>query len=377
MIPENKYYSYNLKELPKGCQFCVRGEKLVLFVTGLCPRNCFYCPLSDNKYSQDVSFANERKVSSSEEVLLEAELMNAKGAGITGGDPLSKLDRTLTYIKKLKDKFGPEFHIHLYTSLNLVTESALQKLYQAGLDEIRFHLDLNSPNFWKRIDLAKRFPWDIGIEVPLIPSKESELKQMVDFIQNKVQFLNLNELEKADNSFSNLNQYATKDKLSYAIKDSLELGLRLLNYIQEKKYPLNMHLCTAKLKDSVQLANRFKREAPQIKKEFDLMDEEGLLTRGALYLPELTPSFSYRKILAETNKPEFVKKLNPLFQKIKQDLKLNDNDLFLDPEKPRILLSSKNAKKHKDYFIKLNLNVAIVKEYPTADQLEIEINFLN
>ena len=140
---------------------------------------------------------------------------------------------------------------------------------------------------------------------------------------------------------------------------------------------MKAHLCTAKLKDSVQLANRFKREAPQIKKDFDLMDEEGLLTRGALYLPELSPRFSYRKILAEINKQEFIKKLTPLSEKIKQDLKLNDNDLFLDPEKPRIILSSKNAKKHKDYFTKLNLKVAIVKEYPTADQLEIEVNFLN
>lgn len=377
MIPENKYYSYNLRELPKGCQFCVRGEKLVLFVTGLCPRNCFYCPLSDNKYSQDVAFANERKVSSSEEVLLEAELMKAKGAGITGGDPLAKLDRTLTYIKKLKDKFGAEFHIHLYTSLNLVTESIMQKLYQAGLDEIRFHLDLSSQNFWKKLELAKRFPWDIGVEVPLIPGKETELKQMIDFIQNKVQFLNLNELEKADNSFSNLDQYETKDKLSYAVKGSLELGLNLLNYVQEKKYPIKVHLCTAKLKDAVQLGNRFKREAPQIKKDFDLMDEEGLLTRGALYLPELSPSFSYRKILAEINKPEFLEKLTPLFQKIKQDLNLNDKDIFLDQEKPRILLSSRNAKKNKDYFGNLKLKVAIVKEYPTADQLEIEIDFLN
>jgi len=377
MISENNYYSYNIKELPKGCQYCVRGEKVVLFVTGICPRNCFYCPVSDAKYGQDGSFANERRVSSSEEVIMEAELMKAKGAGITGGDPLAKLDRTITYIKKLKAHFGKEFHIHLYTSLNLVTESTMQKLYQAGLDEIRFHLDLNSQNFWKKIEIARKFPWDMGVEVPLIPGKEQELKAMIDFIQDKVQFINLNELEKADNSFSDLSQYETKSTLSYAVKGSLELGISLLNYIQEKKYPLKAHACTAKLKDAIQLSNRFKREAPQIKKDFDLMDEEGLLTRGAIYLPELTPSFGYRKILAEINKSEFVQKLTPLLEKIKQDLKLNDNDIFLDQEKPRILLSSKNAKKHKDYFTKLNVKAAIVKEYPTADQLEIEVDILN
>ena len=29
MVKENAYYSYNVQSLPKGCQQCVRGEKLV------------------------------------------------------------------------------------------------------------------------------------------------------------------------------------------------------------------------------------------------------------------------------------------------------------------------------------------------------------
>ena len=110
MIKENRYYSYNFGLLPKGCQQCVKGEKLVLFVTGICPRKCCFCPVSDEKFGKDVIFANERRVFTSDDVINEAELMDAKGMGITGGDPLVKVERTARLIKKLKQKVFSDNH---------------------------------------------------------------------------------------------------------------------------------------------------------------------------------------------------------------------------------------------------------------------------
>ncbi len=375
MLQENKYYSYNLNELPRGCQYCVRGEKLVLFVTGICPRQCYFCPVSDQKYQKDIQFANERLITSEADILKEADNMKARGAGITGGDPLSKQNRTVSYIKLLKQKYGKEFHIHLYTSLNLVTEENLKKLFDAGLDEIRFHLDLDSESFWPKLALAKKFSWDVGVEVPLIPSKEKELIKMIDFVNDKIDFINLNELEVADNSQSKLAELGlqTKDDLSYAVKDSLNLGLRLLQYI-EKRYGLTTHVCTAKLKDAIQLTNRIRREADGAKHIFDEVDSEGLLIRGAIYLPELAPGFGYRKKLEVKTEKEFViKKLKELLPQIKQKLQ---TELFLDESKARIILSAKTARKHKKEIRALGLLAAVVKEYPTADQLEIEVDFL-
>jgi len=49
---------------------------------------------------------------------------------------------------------------------------------------------------------------------------------------------------------------------------------------------------------------------------------------------------------------------------------------LLDSEKPRILLSKKNLKKNRNKFASFGLIPAIVVEYPTADQLEIEVEFL-
>lgn len=371
-MKQNKYYSYNIKQLPIGCQYCVRGEKLVIFVTGICPRKCTFCPVSDQKFQLDVSFANERKIDTFSDIIKEAKLMKAKGAGITGGDPLSKLDRTIEYIQRLKQEFGEQFHVHLYTSLNLVSIESLSKLHQAGLDEIRFHLDLDDNKFWERLELARGFDWGVGVEVPLILGREEKMKKLIDFVKDRIDFLNMNELEIADNEHSSLK--AETVGISYAVKGSLELGLEMLDYIKEQRLDLTVHLCTAKLKDAVQLASRIKREAKGAKHSFDIVDKEGMLTRGALYLDDLKPGFAYREKLNNIDKQDYVDKLKPLLQRIKSKMK-NEN-FFLDLDKPRILLSKKIVKKKKSFFHKLGLKPAIVKEYPTADQLEIEVEFL-
>lgn len=378
MITQNQFHSYNLGELPKGCQFCVRGEKLVLFVTGICPRKCYFCPLSDKKYGKEVSFANEREIKSDPDLILEAELMQAKGAGITGGDPLARMDKTLRYIRLLKEKFGAEFHLHLYTSLNLVDEKKLRQLHDAGLDEIRFHLDLDSEELWEKMELAANFEWDVGVEIPLLPGKEKETRKLMEFIKGKAKFLNLNELEIADNSFSKLGEMGckTKDELSYAVKGSLEMGLSLMECLEKKRSPYPVHLCTAQLKDGIQLANRLIREAELARKPFDIVDEEGMLTRGALYLPELSPGFDYRNKLEKADREKVLEKLNFFLSEIKEKFKLRENQICIDESKLRLLLSAKKARSNAAYFTRMGLKAAIVVEYPTADQLEMEVEFV-
>ena len=95
--------------------------------------------------------------------------------------------------------------------------------------------------------------------------------------------------------------------------------------------------------------------------------------RGALYLPELAPGFGYRDKLSRINKEEFLVKLRPLFARVKKELRLEDAEIYLDESKPRILLSKQKIKSNRPLFKKLKLLPAIVTEYPTADQLEIEV----
>ena len=121
----------------EGCEHCINGSKMVLLVTGKCGWGCFYCPVSLEKKGLDVIYANEGRVTTDDEIIAEAESMDATGTGITGGDPLVVLDRTVHMIELLKGRFGPEHHIHLYTAT--IDPEKVARLEAAGLDEIRFH----------------------------------------------------------------------------------------------------------------------------------------------------------------------------------------------------------------------------------------------
>ncbi|MEA2037813.1 MAG: radical SAM protein [Nanoarchaeota archaeon] len=394
-MKKTPYFSWNNGNLPKGCQLCVQGKKLVLFITGLCPRCCYYCPISDKKYGQDVIYADEWKVTNVHQIIKEAKLIDAKGAGITGGDPLCKLERTLSYIKRLKKEFGKGFHIHLYSSLDLVDEKTLKKLYSSGLDEIRFHLDFDDSKLWSKVSLAKEFKWDVGVEVPVIPGKVRETKKLIDFLSGKIDFLNINELEIADNKFSKLTKlgFKTKDELSYAVKGSEELALKLLKYSKGKVK--NVHYCTATLKDKVQLANRIKRRAKNIAKQYDIINKDGTLTRGSIYLKELKPSARYSKKLQNINKTKknkIIKELNKIRNQLKKDFNIENKQIEVDTKKLRIITSIKIVNKIKDDINRSvlencikdkntlkspkDLYLAIVTEYPTYDGIILDLEFL-
>ncbi|MBW2983824.1 radical SAM protein [Candidatus Woesearchaeota archaeon] len=380
MTQKTPYFSHIAGRLPRGCQLCVQGSKLVLFVTGLCSRKCYYCPLSDVKRNKDDIWANEWKIKETNDIITEAKLCNAQGAGLTGGDPILRINRTISLIKLLKNNFGKEFHIHLYTPTNLVTEEKLKKLYKAGLDEIRFHPDIENSKDWSKIELAKKFNWSLGVEIPVIPGKAKETKRLIDYLSRiNIDFLNLNELEISDTNANKLLEkgFKTKDNISYAIKGSEQLALKLLKYAENKIR--NIHYCTAKLKDKVQLANRIKRRAKNIARDYDIINLDGILKRGAIYLEELKPGFGYRKKLESLNKNS-IKKFNSKLNKIKKQLTdrfhIPDNLINIDEDKLRILIDLKILHHLKEQIKSKGLIPAVVEEYPTHDQLELSVDFL-
>lgn len=368
-IKETKFYSFKKGNLAKGCVRCVKGKKSVLFITGVCPRNCFFCPTSEKKKNNDVRFINERQYTKDEELIDEIKLSKSKGVGITGGDPLARFSRTIDAIKLLKNTFGKKFHIHLYTSLNLVNERRLKELNDAGLDEIRFHPDLDDESFWNKIKLAKKLKWDVGIEIPVIPDKEEVSKKLINEYKDYVDFINLNELEISDLNAQEFQDrhYDLVDEISYAVKGSRELAFELMALSNRA------HFCTCSLKDAVQLTNRIKLRAKSVAQKYDHVDDDGMLIRGAIYHNAM-PDRSYKEVLKGLDTKKEIKYLNQLRDEIISEFKIPKKLIVVDEKKLRLLTTAGAVESLKDH---IDNKCAVVMEYPTYDNMEVEIDFLN
>lgn len=385
-ILQTPYYSLCQGDLAPGCKSCVKGEKLVLFMTGLCPASCFFCPLSPEKKMKDVACANERELEGTVEeqiaqMIEEAKASKATGAGVTGGDPLARLDRTCAFIKALKKEFGKGFHVHLYTPLILVNETTMRRLYEAGLDEIRFHPSLSSDKFWPRMKLALKYPWTIGMEIPVLPDKVPETKRLIDYAANEhiISFLNLNELEISELTIDTFHKrgYEIVRRDSYAIKGSREAARKLMLYAQQHKLPV--HFCTTKLKDRVQMGNRVIRRAENERQPFDVVDEEGLLTRGAIYL-NYPPKFSYKKTLKAITPEERLAeeiRLREILVWLREQGMPADAGL-VDMHRLRLVLGAEAlndiARPLKRRFPKATC--AIITEWPTSDAFIVEMDLI-
>ncbi|WNY26737.1 radical SAM protein [Methanolapillus ohkumae] len=269
--------------LPDGCVCCREGAKMVLFVTGLCPRDCFYCPLSDDRKNRDVTFANERLILKGldSDILKEAEAMNAKGTGITGGDPILKIQRTCGYISLLKNHFGQDHHIHLYTSLP-ADAGQIQMLADAGLDEIRFHPpyemwdQLEGSVFEDAIQLAKNAGIIPGFEIPALCGAE----HVADFAKKMDCFLNLNELEFSENNVAAMKDrgYSFIDNESNAVLGSLKIAKKIC----QKGGKINF--CSSRYKDAVQLRLRLIRTAQKNARLFDEITSDGTVIYGKVQI---------------------------------------------------------------------------------------------
>ncbi len=342
----------HIGSLAKGCQYCLKGEKLVLFITGICPRNCVYCPLSKEKKNNDVIHANELKTKNLKKILEETRLSGAKGAGITGGDPLAKINRTIKFIKALKKEFGKKFHIHLYTSLELLDNKKVKSLKKSGLDELRIHPDLYNSKNWNKINLVSKKFKEVGIEIPIIPHSEKRVIELINYFKDKVDFFNLNQLEYATLYENEYKKRSWKISPDYSVKGSEKTALNILNYFKKSKEKIRIHYCSSHFKDAVQFTQRIKLRAKQVAKKFDKINSEGLLIRGAIY-PNNPSISSLKKIQKQISK----------FTKYSE----------IDKKKSRIIFNYKDAIKISKLFPK----TAIVEEYPTIDQLETEVNWLS
>ncbi len=342
--------------LAKGCELCIKGLKSVLFITGVCAVNCFYCPLSSFRKNLDKVIVNEKEVKSDDDLISEIELCKSRGVGITGGDPLLRLDRTLHYLTLVKDVFGSDFHTHLYT-YGMMDEKkfreALEKLEAAGLDEIRFHLDMEGRDNWNLVSIAREYSFELGVEVPCIPDRERHLRDMIVFLEDiGTDFINLNEFEASELTVEEIRArgYALNVDEFDTVAGSYELGRKMINFVAWHTDRLSAHFCESYVKEYFQLRNRMKLRAESIKREYERVSEEGWLFKGCVH-------------------PGLGQTLEELREDLSKKLRVSRRMLFINKRRNVVETSAKLARKAR----KLGYKAELVWELPSEDRFVMEV----
>jgi uncharacterized protein len=278
--------------LSQGCILCHQGAKMVLFVTGRCHRTCWYCPLSSERKGTDTVYANEHPVDIPAQIIEVAESMSALGTGVTGGEPLLVLEKVTEYCRLLKDHFGSEHQIHLYTA-KAPTDAELAEM-QGLVDEIRLHPPrecwetILDSEFIRSAKRAKEMGFDIGIEVPALPGLELLIPALP-----YLDFLNINELEWGDTNAYQMRErgYELADELHNAIDGAKGWAEELCKHDK-------VHWCSSGFKDSVQLRERLKRIAENTARPLDEITPDGTVVYG-VFEPEGGSTDTIRKFVEE------------------------------------------------------------------------------
>ena len=334
---------------------------MVLFVTGLCRFRCFYCPVSERRNQKDVVYANERLVLSDEDVLEEARAIGASGTGITGGDPLGPIDRTVHYVELLKREFGREHNIHLYT--HEPNAAKLRRLADAGLDEFRLHIPhylwgpLASDGGAYRAVLEAAPSWGIrrGVEIPVLPEKEAELRRLLRALEAiGVDFVNLNELEFSETNEVKLHErgYALDPRNGWGVRGSRAVAERI---VRDGSFSVPIHYCSSRFKDGVQLKQRLKRRAERTAPRFAATTSDGTLVFGVVEVPL---PHDLRRAAA----------------RVAGLARARPGDYRVDFGRRRVELAADRLRRLAP---RLRFPAFEVEEYPTADALEVERTPLN
>ena len=251
---------------------------MVLFVYGYCDqRDCFYCPLGENRKNVDTVYANERRVEDDADVLAEAHRMDALGTSITGGEPQEAMERTCRYLSLLKDEFGDDHHTHLYTGIT-GGRANMRRLSEAGLDEVRFHPpyelwgELHGTEWEEILHVAREEGLTPAFEIPGIRA-EPEFLEFLD--EGAAEFCNVNEFEMSQGNFRRMQErgYELQEGHMSAIDGSRDAVAEMADH--ERVY-----FCTSVFKDAAQHRNRLKRMARNVRRAFDEVTEDGTLVYG-------------------------------------------------------------------------------------------------
>jgi pyruvate formate-lyase activating enzyme-like uncharacterized protein len=268
-----------VNSLSKGCCICGEGEWSCLFITGKCNGSCFYCPASqesdETPQTQKLLFETPQTY---------ADYINRfhfKGVSFSGGEPLLVFDRTLDFIRSVREKCDPDIYIWMYTNGILATDEKFRLLAEAGLDEIRF--DLGAVNYNPKVlKNASLYIKNVTVEIPAVPEdKEKLLAVLPELCEYGVTNLNLHQLRLTTYNVSNLlkNDYTYLHGEQPTVIESEITALEIIEFVIEKRLPIGVNYCNFQFKNRFQKAGFRIKMAGELKTDTEEITENGFLRR--------------------------------------------------------------------------------------------------
>ncbi|HVN34155.1 MAG TPA: radical SAM protein [Casimicrobiaceae bacterium] len=243
------------RRLPPGCRSCLAGKGTNAYVTGLCTRDCFFC--FNSKPRTDELVVHGIRLSEPEDAPEVVRRYGLRSVGVSGGEPTMRRDRLLRLVRALRTLPFP-VRIDLYTNGDRLTDALLAELKNAGLDAVRFNLVAREFDT-EPVQRALRYFDETAVEVPVIPERLAEMKEMVLRLDALgVPFLNIHELFACRENAARVAEHgygsgggASGVLLWEPVAEGDEAALSLLLFALENTAQLSAYYCSCRTQQDI------------------------------------------------------------------------------------------------------------------------------
>jgi pyruvate formate-lyase activating enzyme-like uncharacterized protein len=286
------------KQISKGCEICGSGKWNCLFITNKCNAKCFYCPAQqqndETPSAQGIDFENP------EEYAHFIKYFDFQGMSISGGEPLLFFNRSVEFLRKVKQIAGSDIYTWLYTNGILADKEKMKILSEAGLTEIRFDIGATGLKLDK-INFAKGVIPNITIEIPAIPDEKERIKLLLpEMIKAGVSNLNLHQLRLTKHNAKNIvnRGYTIINAEKPIVLESELAALEIMDFAKENSLDIGINYCSFFFKHRFQKAGYRRQIAEKIKIEGFQLSQNGYFRK----LDEKT--IKYKNVKVFDNKPQ-------------------------------------------------------------------------
>ena len=264
--------SVSIGFLSRGCVACTGAcVSQTHAISNNCHRDCFFC---FNPNEKDFAYYCEHRFPWRENLdELARTGKRPTCLALSGGEPLLYPEEACAYFARAKELF-PGVHARMYTSGDLLDAEKLDRLRDAGLDEVRFSVkQSDGPEEQERLfgimELAlERIP-TVMVEMPPIPGTEASMRTLLRHLDEiGVHGINLLEFayamwnwpvfESLGLTLRNPPSRVCYDYTyagSLAVQGAEELCLRLMLWAMDEGLSLGMHYCSLENKHRAQMRN--------------------------------------------------------------------------------------------------------------------------